>query len=59
MTSVGGALSRENNRENAFLSTVSTGGNRSRTHVFLRCMHPKLEGARKDFWDRPDEDGKI
>jgi hypothetical protein len=22
-------------------------------------MHPKLEGARKDFWDRPDEDGKI
>jgi hypothetical protein len=31
----------------------------SRTHVFLRCMHPKLEGARKDFWDRPDEDGKI
>jgi ribonuclease HI len=31
----------------------------SRTHVFLRCMHPKLEVARKDFWDRPDEDGKI
>jgi hypothetical protein len=31
----------------------------SRTHVFLRCMHPKLEGARNDFWDRPDEDGKI
>jgi hypothetical protein len=31
----------------------------SRTHVFLRCMHPKLEGARKDIWDRPDEDGKI
>jgi hypothetical protein len=22
-------------------------------------MHPKLEGAPKDFWDRPDEDGKI
>jgi hypothetical protein len=22
-------------------------------------MHPKLEGARKDFWDRPDEHGKI
>jgi hypothetical protein len=20
---------------------------------------PKLEGARKDFWDRPDDDGKI
>jgi hypothetical protein len=29
------------------------------THVFLRCMHIKLECARKDFWDRPDEDGKI
>jgi hypothetical protein len=22
-------------------------------------MHPKLDGARKDFWDHPDEDGKI
>jgi hypothetical protein len=32
---------------------------RTSTHVFLRCMHPKLEGARKDFCDRPDEDGRI
>jgi hypothetical protein len=31
----------------------------SRTHIFLRCMHPKLEQARKDIWDRPDEDGII
>jgi hypothetical protein len=31
----------------------------SRNHAFLRCMHPKLEGAPKDFWDCPDEDGKI
>jgi hypothetical protein len=31
----------------------------SRTHVFLRCMHPKLEGACKDIWDRPDEDEKM
>jgi hypothetical protein len=31
----------------------------SRTHVFLRCMHPKLGGARKDIWDRPDEDGRM
>jgi hypothetical protein len=31
----------------------------SRTHIFLRCMHPKLEQARKDIWDRPDEDGVI
>jgi hypothetical protein len=37
---------------------INAGGVAS-THVFLRCMHPKLEGARKDFWDRPDEDGKI
>jgi hypothetical protein len=31
----------------------------SRTHIFLRCTHPKLEQARKDIWDRPDEDGII
>jgi hypothetical protein len=31
----------------------------SRTHIFLRCTHPKLENARKEIWDRPDEDGKI
>jgi hypothetical protein len=31
----------------------------SRTHIFLRCTHPKLEKARKDIWDRPDEEGKI
>jgi hypothetical protein len=30
----------------------------SRTHVFLRCMHPELESARKDIWERPDEDGR-
>jgi hypothetical protein len=23
----------------------------SRTHVFLRCMHPSLERARKEIWD--------
>jgi hypothetical protein len=28
------------------------------THVFLRCMHPELESARKDIWERPDEDGR-
>jgi hypothetical protein len=28
-------------------------------HIFLRCTHPKLEKARKDIWDRPDEGGKI
>jgi hypothetical protein len=22
-------------------------------------MHPNLEGARKDIWDRPDEDGRM
>jgi hypothetical protein len=22
-------------------------------------MHPNLEGARKDFWDRPDEVGRM
>jgi hypothetical protein len=31
----------------------------SHTHIFLRCMHPKLEKARKEIWDRPDKDGKI
>jgi hypothetical protein len=31
----------------------------SRTHVFLRCMHPCLESARKEIWDRPDEEGRI
>jgi hypothetical protein len=30
----------------------------SSTHVILRCMHPNLEGARKDFWDHPDKDGR-
>jgi hypothetical protein len=28
-------------------------------HTFLRCIHPKLETAREDIWDRPDKDGKI
>jgi hypothetical protein len=31
----------------------------SRTHVFLRCMHPSLERARTEIWDRPDEEGRI
>jgi hypothetical protein len=31
----------------------------SRTHIFFRCTHPKLEQARKDIWDRPDEEGII
>jgi hypothetical protein len=31
----------------------------SRNHVFLRCMHPDLESARKAIWERPDEDGRI
>jgi hypothetical protein len=31
----------------------------SRTHVFLRCMHPDLESARKETWELPDEDGRI
>jgi hypothetical protein len=31
----------------------------SRTHIFPKCMHPKLEKARKEIRDRPDEDGKI
>jgi hypothetical protein len=30
----------------------------SRTHVFLQSMHPKLENARKDMWDLPDENGR-
>jgi hypothetical protein len=30
----------------------------SRTHVFLRCMHPELESAREEIWERPDEDGR-
>jgi hypothetical protein len=29
------------------------------THIFLRCTHQKLQKARKDIWDRPDEEGKI
>jgi hypothetical protein len=31
----------------------------SRTHVGLRSMHPNLDGARKDIWDRPDEAGRM
>jgi hypothetical protein len=31
----------------------------SRTHISLKCMHPKLEKARKGVWDRPGEDCKI
>jgi hypothetical protein len=30
-----------------------------RTHVFLRCMRPDLETARKEIGERPDEDGRI
>jgi hypothetical protein len=30
----------------------------SRTNAFLRCMHPNLEDARKDIWDRPNKDGR-
>jgi hypothetical protein len=30
----------------------------SRAHVFLRCMHPELESARKEIWERPDEVGR-
>jgi hypothetical protein len=30
----------------------------SRTHVFLRCMHPESESATKEIWERPDEDGR-
>jgi hypothetical protein len=26
---------------------------------FLRCMHPDLETARKEIWERPDQDGRI
>jgi hypothetical protein len=29
------------------------------THVFLPCVHPCLESARKEIWDRPDEDARI
>jgi hypothetical protein len=29
-----------------------------RIHVFLRCMHPQLENARVEIWERPDEDGQ-
>jgi hypothetical protein len=29
------------------------------SHIFLRCTHPKLEQARKDIWDRLDEEGII
>jgi hypothetical protein len=31
----------------------------SRTHIFLRCMHPRLEMAREGIWNRPDGDGEI
>jgi hypothetical protein len=31
----------------------------SSIQVFLRYMHPNLEGARKDIWDRPDKDGRM
>jgi hypothetical protein len=31
----------------------------SRTNIFIRCTHPKLEQASKDIWDRPEEDGII
>jgi hypothetical protein len=31
----------------------------SRTHIFLRFTRPKLEQARKDIWDQPDEEGII
>jgi hypothetical protein len=27
-------------------------------HVFLRCMHPELESARKEIWERRDKDGR-
>jgi hypothetical protein len=30
----------------------------SRAHVFLRCMHPTLEHARKEIWERLDENGR-
>jgi hypothetical protein len=31
----------------------------ARTHIFLRCMHPKLEKGAEGGRDRSDEDGKI
>jgi hypothetical protein len=31
----------------------------SRTLIFLRCTHTKLEQARKDIWDWPDKEGII
>jgi hypothetical protein len=31
----------------------------SHTHIFLKCTHSKLEEARKDICDRPDEQRKI
>jgi hypothetical protein len=30
----------------------------SHTNISLRFMHPKLENARKDIWERPDENGR-
>jgi hypothetical protein len=27
--------------------------------VFLSCIHPNLEGARKDIWARPGENGRM
>jgi hypothetical protein len=29
----------------------------SHTHVFLRCMHPNLQDARKAIWNRLAKDG--
>jgi hypothetical protein len=29
------------------------------SHTHIPQMHPRLEKARKEIWDRPDEDGKI
>jgi hypothetical protein len=31
----------------------------SRTHVFLQCMHPDLQSARTEIWERLDENGRI
>jgi hypothetical protein len=31
----------------------------SRTPGLVRGMHPDLESARKEIWDRPDEDGRM
>jgi hypothetical protein len=30
----------------------------SRARVFLRCMHPELENARKEIWERPEDGPK-